>query len=71
MNDANFVFCVIYVHIKAFIEVRLFICIVLLCSEPQQIFKYLEYLKSLFYNNILKCYSNTIYETRCKSLLPM
>ena len=25
MNDANFVFLVIYVHEKAFIEVRLFI----------------------------------------------
>ena len=25
MNDANFAFFVIYVHVKAFIEVRLFI----------------------------------------------
>ena len=37
-------------------------CIVLVCSEPQQVFKYIEYLKSLhvFYNHILKCYSNRI-----------
>ena len=46
-------------------------CIVLVCSEPQQVFKYVEYLKSLFYNHILKCYSNNINETRCNSLLPM
>ena len=32
-------------------------CIVLVCSEPQQVFKYMEYLKSFFYNHILKCYS--------------
>ena len=29
------------------------LCIVLVCSEPQQVFKYMEYSKSLFYNNIL------------------
>ena len=46
-------------------------CIVLICSEPQQVFKYMEYLKLLFYNHILKCYSNKINETRCNSLLPM
>ena len=46
MNDANFAFFVIYVHKKAFIEVRFFICIVLVCSEPQQVYKYMEYLKS-------------------------
>ena len=46
-------------------------CIVLVCSEPQQVFKYMEYLKSLFYHHILKCYSNKINETRCNSLLPM
>ena len=28
-------------------------CIVLVCSEPQQVFKYVEYLKSIFYNRIL------------------
>ena len=43
--------------------------IVLVCSEPQQVFKYMEYLKSLFYNHILKCYSNKVNETRCNSLL--
>ena len=37
-------------------------CIVLLCSEPQQFFKHMEYLKSLFFNHILKCYSNKINE---------
>ena len=38
-------------------------CIVLVCSEPQHVFKYMEYLKSLFYYHILKCYSNKINET--------
>ena len=71
MNDVNFAFFVIYVHKKAFIEVRFFICIVLVCSEPQQVFKYMEYLKSFFYNHILKCYSNNINKARCNSLLPM
>ena len=28
-------------------------CIVLVCSEPQQVFKYLEYLKALLYHHIL------------------
>ena len=28
-------------------------CIVLVCSEPQHVFNYMEYLKSLFYNHIL------------------
>ena len=42
-------------------------CIVLVCSEPQQLFKYMEYLKSLFYNHILKCYTNNINETRGNS----
>ena len=46
-------------------------CIVLLCSKQQQVFKYMEYLKSLLYSHILKCYSNTINETICNSLLPM
>ena len=36
--------------------------IVLVCSEPQEVFKYMEYLKPLFYNHILKCYSNKINE---------
>ena len=64
MNVVNFA---IYVHKKAFIEVRSFICIVLVCSEPQQVFKYMEYSKLSFYNHILKCYSNNINETRCNS----
>ena len=46
-------------------------CIVLDCSEPQGVFKYMKYLKSLFYNHILKSYSNNVNETRSKSLLPM
>ena len=71
MNDANFVFFVIYAHEKAFIEVRLLICIVLVCSEPQEVFNYMEYSKQFFYNHILKCYSNKINKTRCNSLLPM
>ena len=44
VNDANFAFFVIYVHEKAFIEVRLFIGIVLVCSEQQHVLKYMEYL---------------------------
>ena len=59
-------FFVIYVLLK----LDFLFCIVLVCSEPQ-VFKYEEYLKSLFYNHILKCYSNKINETRCNSLLPM
>ena len=35
-------------------------CIILVCSEPQQVFKNMEYLQSLFYNHISKCYSNKI-----------
>ena len=30
--------------------------ILLACSEPQEVFKYMEYCKLLFYNHILKCY---------------
>ena len=48
-----------------------FSCIVLVCSEPQQVFKYMEYLILFFYNHILKFYSNNINETRCNSSLPM
>ena len=46
-------------------------CIVLVRNEPQQVFKYMEYFKSLSHNHILKCYSNKINETRYNSLLPM
>ena len=46
-------------------------CIVLVCSEPQEVFKSVEYLKSLFYNHILKCYSNKINQTKCnRSIKP-
>ena len=33
-------------------------CIGLVCSELQLVFKYMEYLKSLFYHHILKYYSS-------------
>ena len=71
MNDANFAF-LLYMYMKRHLLKKddLF-CIVLVCSEPHQVFKYMEYLKSLFYNPILKCYSNTINETGCNSLLTM
>ena len=59
------------VHEHAFIEVRLLFCIVLVCSEPQEVFKYMEYFKSLFYIHILRCYSNNINKTRRNSLLPV
>ena len=39
MNDANFVFFVIYIHEKA-LKLDYLFCIVLVCSEPQQVFKY-------------------------------
>ena len=42
------------------LKLDLFICIFLVCSEPQQVFKYMLYLKSFFYNHILKCYSNNM-----------
>ena len=38
--------------------------LVLVYSEPQHVFKYMEYLKTLFYNHILKCFYNKINETR-------
>ena len=53
------------------LKLDFFICIVLVCSEPQQVLKYMEDLKSFFYNHILKCYSNNINKARCNSLLPM
>ena len=54
-----------------FIEVRLFILTVKVCSELQEVFKYMEYFKSLFYIHNLKCNFNKINETTCNSLLPM
>ena len=62
----------IYMYMKRhLLKLDYLFCIVLVCSEPQQVFKYMEYLKSLFYNHILKCYPNKINETRCNSLVPM
>ena len=62
MNDANCAFLQ-YMYIKRHVlKSDYLICIVLLCSEPQQVFKYMEYSKSLFYNHTLKCYSNMINE---------
>ena len=71
MNGANFAFLK-YMYMKRhFLKLGYCFCIVLVCSEPQEVFKYMEYLKALFYNHILKCYSNKINETRCNSLLPI
>ena len=71
MNDANFAF-LLYMYMKRhLLKLDYLFYIVLVCSEQQHAFKYMEYLKSLFYNHILKCYSNKINETRCNSLLPM
>ena len=64
-------FFVIYVHEKALLKLEYLFCIFLVCSEPQKVFKYMEYFNLLFYIHILKCYSNKINETRCNSLLPM
>ena len=62
---------VIYVHEKALLKLDYLFCIALVCSESQQVFKYMEYSKSLSFNNILKCDSNKINETRCNNLLTM
>ena len=71
MNDANFAF-LLYIYMKMhLLKLDYLFCIVLVCSEPYHVFKYMEYLKSLFYNHILKYYSNKINEARCNSLLPM
>ena len=71
MNDANFAF-LLYMYMKRYLlKLDYLFCIVLVFSEPQHVFKYIEYLKSLFYNHILKCYFNKINKTRCNSLLPM
>ena len=48
VNDANFAFFVIYVHEKALFKLDYSFCIVLVCSELQQVFTYMEYLKSFF-----------------------
>ena len=46
MNDANFVFVIIYMK-RHLLKLDNLFCIVLVCSEPQQVFKFMEYLKSL------------------------
>ena len=38
-------FFVIYVHERHLLELDYLFCIVLVCSEPQQVYKYMEYLK--------------------------
>ena len=46
MNDANFAF-LLYMYMKRhFMKLDYLFCIVLVCSEPQHVFKYMEYLKS-------------------------
>ena len=35
-------------------------CIVLVCSEPLEVFKYMEYFKSLFYIHILSIIPNRL-----------
>ena len=71
MNDANFAFLK-YMYMKRhLLKLDYLFCIVLVCSEPQEVMKYMEYFKSLFYIHIFKSYSNWINETRCNSLLPI
>ena len=71
MNDANFAFLKYKCMKRHLLKLDYLFCIVLVCSEPHQVFKYMEKLISVFYNHILKCYSIKINETRCNSLLPM
>ena len=53
VNDANFAF-LLYMYTKRhLLKIDYLFCIVLVWSEPQQVFEYMEYLKSLFYNHIL------------------
>ena len=48
MNDANFAF-LLYMYIKRhLLKLDYLFCIVLVCSEPKQVFKYMEYLKSFY-----------------------
>ena len=48
MNDANFDF-LRYMYMKRnLLKLYYLFCIVLVCSKPQQVFKYIKYLKSLF-----------------------
>ena len=71
MNDANFI-SLLYMYMKRYLlKLDYLFCNVLVCSEPQQVFQYMEYLKSLFCNHILKYYSNMINVTRCNRLLSM
>ena len=71
MNDANFAFME-YMYVKRrLLKLDYLFCIVFVCSEPKEVFKYIVYFKSLFYIHILKCYSNKINVTICNSLLPL
>ena len=71
MNDANFAFLK-YMYMKRhLLKLDYLLCIVLVCSEPQESIKYMEYFKSLFYIHIFKRYSNQINGSRCNSLLPI
>ena len=45
--------------------------IVWVCSEPQQVFNYIEYLKLIFYYHILKYYSYKTNKTKCNGSLLM
>ena len=42
------------------LELDYLFCIDLVCSEPQQVFKYMGFLKSLFYNHILSVISTRL-----------
>ena len=45
MNGANFAFLK-YMYIKRhLLKLDYFFCIVLVCNEPQEVFKYMEYKK--------------------------
>ena len=37
-------FFVVHVHENAFLKLDYLVCIVLDCNEPQEVFKYMEYL---------------------------
>ena len=71
MTDANFAFQKCMYIKRHVLKLAYLFCIVIVCSEPQQVFKNIEYSKSLFYNHILKCYYNKVNESRCNGLLHM
>ena len=52
MNDVNFAF-LLYMYMKRhLLKLDYLFCIVLVCSEPREVIKYMEYFKSLFYIHI-------------------